>query len=86
VFTQWIDYNDPSSELSAKSPDLSSSLIKFPYGQKLTKKIFNTMSLEECYAMCFPNMDKYLKEAKIESFEVADMPYRLKFKNSIMAI
>jgi len=61
-------------------------LIKFPYGQKLTKKIFNTMSLEECYAMCFPNMDKYLKEAKIESFEVADMPYRLKFKNSIMAI
>ena len=44
------------------------------------------MPLEECYAMCFPNMDKYLKDGKIEQFELADMPYRLKFKNSIMAL
>lgn len=45
-----------------------------------------SMPLDQCHAMCFPNMEKYLDDLKSESFEIADMPYKLKFKNSVMSL
>jgi len=88
VIAEWIDFKDPGTKkkpipYKGEEIDLSTCLPEFPHrpagwddpAKILTRAVFESMTLEEQFAMCMPGVAEGSKE---DIPKLEEMPYEVR--------